>query len=91
MRSIRFLDSDAVKFIHKLNSKQSKQVFTKVMDLAASSTPHDSIVMKNLGLHRATCGEYRIVYKFDDEFLDVVVIGNRNDRDVYKTLKRKIK
>lgn len=42
------------------------------------------------GLHfRKDVGEFRIVYRFDDEKLYVTVVGNRNDSSVYKEFDRK--
>ena len=39
---------------------------------------------------RADVGEYRIVYRFDRDFIYVALIGKRNDSDIYKRLKRKL-
>ncbi|MDO9509226.1 MAG: hypothetical protein Q7I97_07830 [Thermovirgaceae bacterium] len=44
--------------------------------------------MKGSPFFRVDSGEYRIVYRFDDEVLYVSVIGKRNDGDVYKKAKR---
>jgi mRNA-degrading endonuclease RelE of RelBE toxin-antitoxin system len=41
-------------------------------------------------LYRKDVGEYRIIYKFDDETVYVLLIGKRNDDDVYKRLTRKL-
>lgn len=34
-------------------------------------------------------GEYRIVYRFDDRSVSILVVGKRNDDEVYKKLARK--
>lgn len=39
---------------------------------------------------RADVGEYRIVFRYDNETVVVFVIGKRNDGDVYKKLDRKL-
>jgi mRNA interferase RelE/StbE len=33
-------------------------------------------------------GEYRVVYRYDDESVYVVVCGKRNDDEVYRRLER---
>jgi len=42
------------------------------------------------GYYRVDCGEYRIVHRFspDEDLVEVILVGKRNDDDVYKRLKR---
>jgi mRNA interferase RelE/StbE len=47
--------------------------------------------MRGYPFHRVDIGEYRIVYAWDDKTVDVFLIGKRNDDEVYKRLKRKIR
>ena len=51
--------------------------------------PHDSKKLSN-GDRRVDVGEYRIIYRFDvdAQIIEVVLIGKRNDGEVYKQLKR---
>jgi mRNA interferase RelE/StbE len=35
------------------------------------------------------CGEYRIIYRLDDDVLRIALIGKRNDDQVYEIFKRK--
>ena len=51
--------------------------------------PQDSKPLAGFEYRRADVGEYRIVYRFDGDFLFVALIGKRNDSEVYKRLKRK--
>ncbi len=78
-------------FLDKLPPKQCKQVFTTILDLRENATPHDSIKLHNSKdhLHRVDIGEYRIVYKFNDDSVYIVLVEKRNDDEVYKKLKRK--
>lgn len=50
----------------------------------------DSILMQNsIDTYRNTCGEYRILYNYDDTVLNITTIGRRNDQQAYKADKRK--
>lgn len=42
------------------------------------------------GLYRVDSGEYRIVYRYfpEQDLVEVILVGKRNDDDVYKRLKR---
>jgi len=41
-------------------------------------------------LYRVSIGKYRIVYRFlvDEDLVEVILVGKRNDDEVYKQLKR---
>ena len=52
--------------------------------------PQDSCLLKGYEeLRRVNIGEYRIVYKFNDTTIYLVIIGKRNDDEVYRSLVRK--
>lgn len=42
------------------------------------------------GYYRVDSGEYRIVYRFNanEDLVEVILVGKRNDDDVYKRLER---
>ncbi|WP_256874962.1 type II toxin-antitoxin system RelE/ParE family toxin [Nostoc sp. C052] len=42
------------------------------------------------GLYRVDSGEYRIIYRYfsDRDLIEVILVGKRNDDDVYERLKR---
>jgi mRNA interferase RelE/StbE len=48
-----------------------------------------SLRLEGSHFYRADQGEYRVVYDFDPETLYIVVIGKRNDDEVYAKVKRK--
>jgi mRNA interferase RelE/StbE len=80
----------AVKFIESLPAKQKKQITTKIIELSNNPEPQDSIQIKGFPQFRRTSvGEYRIIYKVDNKIILVIIlVGRRNDDDVYKQLKR---
>jgi mRNA interferase RelE/StbE len=84
------ITNNALNFTKNLPSKQFKQIFTAIMDLLKNPRPHDSSKLKGYpNLYRKDVGEYRIIYKFDDDTIYILLIGKRNDDEVYKQLTRK--
>lgn len=82
---------DIEKTLADLPPKQFRQIMLKVLKLLSNPYPNDvkKIVMNNIEYLRADIGEYRIIYKVDNEVLYLVLIDRRNDDAVYKALKRK--
>ena len=79
----------AEKFIRKLPPKQTRQVIAKITALAENAEPPDTIVLKgHEPLRRADIGEYRIIYFTEPTILHIILVGKRNDDEVYKQLKR---
>ncbi len=78
------------RFIKTLPPKQYKQVVGAILALSNNPTPHDSKVLKGSKQRnrRVDVGEYRIVYRVEDDVLLILVAGKRNDDDVYKQLER---
>ena len=83
------LTHDALGFLKSLPPKQFRRVVTKTFELMANPEPHDSKALVGFEFRRADVGEYRIIYRFDRDFLYVALIGKRNDSDIYKRLGRK--
>ena len=80
---------DAFKFVNDLDAKQFRQVVRKLFNLLADPKPADSSKLTGYGYRRVDIGEYRIIYKFDNDTTYVVLVGKRNDDQVYKELSRK--
>jgi mRNA interferase RelE/StbE len=78
----------ALDFLNDLPAKQFKQLVNATFALLKNPTPHDSQVLKGYSFRRIDCGEYRIIYQIEQDELQVILIGKRNDDDVYKKLKR---
>ena len=83
------IDRDAAKYLQDLDAKQYKQVASKMLSLMTDSTPADYQQLKGFSYYRVDSGEYRIVYRFDADTVYVILIGKRNDDEVYERLKRK--
>ena len=83
------LTNDADKFLDRLDAKQFKQVVRRILALAHEPTPTDSIQMQGRRYRRVDQGEYRIVYFFDDDTVTIVIVGKRNDDEVYTRAERK--
>ena len=72
-------------FLEKLPPKQFKQVYSTIIGLRKNATPHDSIKLHGTkDQHRVDIGEYRVIYRFDEQIVYIQVVGKRNDGDVYK-------
>jgi mRNA interferase RelE/StbE len=78
-----------LKDLPELPAKQYRQVVTAIFDLLADPSPHYSKPLRGSPYMRIAVGEYRVVYRFDDESIYIAVVGKRNDDDVYRQLERK--
>lgn len=88
MRKIN-LSRDAAKFLADMHPKHGRQVALKISLLAENPSPVDSRKLKGYDFFRVDAGEYRIVYKIKPEEVEILLVGKRNDDDVYKRLRRK--
>jgi mRNA interferase RelE/StbE len=81
------------KAVHKelstLTAKQYRQVVSAIFDLLKDPRPHYAQQLQGSTYWRIAVGEYRVIYRADDESVYVVVFGKRNDDEIYKALKRK--
>lgn len=82
------LSKRALGFLEQLPPKQFRQVANKVFGLMGNPEPHDSKELIGYPFRRADIGEYRIVYRVEDDILKVALIGKRNDDNVYRQLKQ---
>ena len=82
----------AEKFLRKVHPKHAKQIAGKVMALREDPGPPDSLRLKGAAsdYRRADIGEYRVVYRVNAGTLEVLVVGKRNDDEVYKKIKRRL-
>ncbi len=87
------ITKQATKFLRQLqkNAKHSKQVTEKIKALLEHPEPPDSQWLKGYDAprhRRVDIGEYRVVYRYDEQFLYVAAVGKRNDGEVYKVFHR---
>jgi len=93
MKKRRKLDftKDFLKEIAKLPPKHFKQVVGKALALLIEpEQPDFDKVHGHDGLWRVDTGEYRIVYAYNDEVVQLVITGKRNDGEVYRLLDRRM-
>jgi len=78
-------------FLKGLQPKVAAQLAKKVLALNVDPLPSDSKELIGYRrYYRVDSGEYRIIYHFDAEenLVEVILVGKRNDDEVYKQLKR---
>jgi mRNA interferase RelE/StbE len=79
-----------LKDLPDLPPKQYRQVVGAILDLLNDSRPHYSKQLSGSPYLRLAVGEYRVIYRDDEETVYVVVVGKRNDGEVYRLLERKL-
>ncbi len=80
-------------FLKGLQPKIAAQIAKKVMALNVDPMPSDTKELSGYpDYYRVDSGEYRIVYRFDlqEDLVEVLLVGKRNDDEVYKQLKRRL-
>lgn len=81
------LSRQAGKFLDILPPKQFRQVVKKLFSLLDDPRPNDTKELKGYPFLRCDIGEYRIVYDLAEDSLRVIIVGKRNDDEVYRKLK----
>lgn len=81
---------DFLKELSDLPPKHFKQVVSRVLSLTSDPKPPDSKQLQGYAdLRRVDSGEYRIVYDVTDDAVRIILVGKRNDDEVYRLLARK--
>jgi len=88
------LKPKAKKFIESLPPKHQRQVKNHILSLADNPKPQD--VKKLLGYEnylRTDIGEYRIIYRYEtkSDIVIIVLVGKRNDDEIYRIAKRSLR
>ena len=78
-----------LKDLNELPAKQYRQVVSAILDLLDEPCPHYSKTLGGTPYRRLAVGEYRVVYRADEESVHVLVVGKRNDDEAYRTLLHK--
>lgn len=76
----------AQKFLDTLPPKQFRQIVKKVFSLMENPRPHDTKEMIGYPFFRNDVGEYRIIYDIQADTLRLILVGKRNDDEVYRQL-----
>jgi mRNA interferase RelE/StbE len=82
------ITKQVIKFFRPLPAKPYRQVFNKILALMENPEPPDSSPLVGYPYRRADIGEYRIIYRVEEDCLKVALVGKRNDDEVYRQLKR---
>jgi mRNA interferase RelE/StbE len=82
-------ERSVLKDLTDLPAKQYRQVVSAIFDLLAEPYPHYAKPLQGSLYWRIAVGEYRVVYRADDEAIFLVAFGKRNDGAVYRVLERK--
>lgn len=81
---------DVLDVLSGLDAKHYKQVARKMLGLMADPHPPDSQALRGYDdLLRADIGEFRIIYRIDDNTVYIDVIGRRNDDAAYRKMERR--
>lgn len=83
------LHKGVLKDLETWPAKQYRQVVSATLDLLNDPHPHYSQALSGSGDSRITVGEYRVIYRMDDETVFVAAFGKRNDDEIYKMLDRR--
>jgi mRNA interferase RelE/StbE len=78
-------------FLQGLQPKIAAQIAKKILSLNVDPLPTDSKQLKGYpSFYRVDSGEYRIVYRFKpkEDLVEIILVGKRNDDEVYKKLER---
>lgn len=80
----------ASRFVKTRPLKHQKQIVAKIQSLREDPSPSDSKLVKgSQHFKRADVGEYRVVYRVEDDALFVAGVGKRNDDEVFRRFGRK--
>lgn len=83
------LTKTAGKFLQKLPAKQFRQIVTTILRLREQPDPQDAKQLIGYPEYRRVdIGEYRIVYRIEDDTVRICLIGKRNDSEIYRQFKR---
>lgn len=76
------------KYLRDLPGKHAKQIAKKIMALRENPFPADAKKLVNSPYTRTDSGDYRIIYFLEQDTLNIVLVGKRNDGEIYKKLQR---
>lgn len=85
---------NAKKFIEFLPPKHKRQIKDRILALQNDPIPHDSKKLQGYENYiRIDTGEYRIIYRYEEgkDLATIVLVGKRNDNEIYRIAKRKLK
>ena len=82
------MERPAYDFIVELQAKQFKQVMLTTIRLTKDPYPQDSQKLVRYPYNRIDIGEFRIIYDVENgKTVRIILVGKRNDDEVYKRLR----
>ncbi|MBM3701271.1 MAG: type II toxin-antitoxin system RelE/ParE family toxin [Actinobacteria bacterium] len=83
MYRIQILKS-ADKLLRSLQQKDRIKIAETIQRLSGNPRPVGCMKLKDTNLYRIRIGDYRVIYKIEDELLLVLVIRIGHRKDIYK-------
>ncbi|MFI4910858.1 MAG: type II toxin-antitoxin system RelE/ParE family toxin [Sedimentisphaeraceae bacterium JB056] len=81
------LTKEPEKFYLKQNKNVQKKLSTALRKLASNPTPNQSKKLSGMdGLFRLRAGDYRVIYKIENDKLIILVVRIAHRKDVYRKL-----
>ena len=77
----------AFDFLMEMQVKPFRQVMLNILQLTKNPQPQDAKKLVGYEFFRIDIGEYRVIYQMDESVLKIILVGKRNDDDVYRRLK----
>jgi len=74
------------KQLKKISSKIAKKIMMKIEDLSNNPRPYDVKKLKGKNLYRIRQGQYRIVYKIEDNVLLILIVDIAHRKEIYRNL-----
>lgn len=91
MLKIRF-SKDAEKALRHVHPKHQRQMALKIAELRQSKGMiPDEKKLKGYPYKRIDVGEYRIIYEIEGGTLSILLVGKRNDDEIYRKFSRKVR
>lgn len=82
-----YLTKAAAKDLAAVPKKSFQHIDNTIRSLADNPRPHGSVKLQGSDdLYRIRKGDFRIIYKIEDEALIVTVVRDGNRRDVYRDI-----
>ena len=81
----------AYDFLREMEIKPFRQVMLNILKLSKNPQPQDAKKLIGYEFYRIDTGEYRIIFQAEDGVLKIILVGKRNDDEVYHRLKNMYK
>jgi mRNA interferase RelE/StbE len=84
------IESRVRKYLDTIPKKHAGQIARKILDIASDPIYRTPFPLRGYPqYYRAKCGEYRCIYKIEDNvLLLIILVGKRNDDAIYKDFEK---